>query len=53
MSADRFIRCSKPAVFLACLAPMGLLARKGLANHLGANPNLRWSPLAILTPGHQ
>jgi len=38
MSAERFIRYSKPAVFLACLVPMGLLVRKGLTSQLGANP---------------
>ena len=38
MTADRFVRYSKPAVFLACLVPMGLLARKGVTNQLGANP---------------
>ncbi len=38
MSVDRFVRYSKPAVFFACLVPMGLLIRKGLTGHLGANP---------------
>ena len=38
MSADRFVRYSKPAVFIACLVPMGLLVRKGLTGQLGANP---------------
>jgi sulfoxide reductase heme-binding subunit YedZ len=38
MTAERFVRYSKPAVFLTCLVPMGLLVRKGVANLLGANP---------------
>lgn len=38
MSAERFIRFSKPAVFLACLVPLGLLAGKGIQGRLGANP---------------
>ncbi|HXZ18982.1 MAG TPA: protein-methionine-sulfoxide reductase heme-binding subunit MsrQ [Candidatus Acidoferrales bacterium] len=38
MTADRFVRYSKPAVFFACLVPMALLVRKGLINQLGANP---------------
>jgi methionine sulfoxide reductase heme-binding subunit len=38
MSADRFVKFSKPAVFLACLIPMGLLLRKGIESRLGANP---------------
>ena len=38
MTADRFVRYSKPVVFLACLVPMGLLARKGIEHLLGANP---------------
>jgi len=38
MTADRLVRYSKPAVFLACLVPMALLVRKGLINQLGANP---------------
>ena len=38
MTADRFVRYSKPVVFLACLVPMGLLLRKGLTSQLGANP---------------
>jgi len=38
MTAERFVRYSKPAVFLACLVPMGLLVRKGLESRLGANP---------------
>jgi len=38
MTAERFVRYSKPAVFLACLVPMGLLVRKGITGHLGANP---------------
>ncbi len=38
MSADRFVKFSKPAVFLACLIPMGLLVRKGIEQRLGANP---------------
>ncbi|HKM91804.1 MAG TPA: ferric reductase-like transmembrane domain-containing protein, partial [Candidatus Acidoferrales bacterium] len=38
MSAERFVKFSKPAVFLACLIPMGLLLRKGIESRLGANP---------------
>lgn len=38
MSAERFVAYSKPAVFLACLVPMGLLVRKGISGQLGANP---------------
>jgi sulfoxide reductase heme-binding subunit YedZ len=38
MSAERFVRYSKPTVFLACLVPMGLLVRKGIEGRLGANP---------------
>jgi len=38
MTADRFVRYSKPVVFLACLVPMGLLVRKGVEGLLGANP---------------
>jgi len=38
MTAERFVRFSKPVVFLACLVPLGLLARKGLEGLLGANP---------------
>ena len=38
MTAERFVRYSKPAVFLACLVPMGLLVRKGIESRLGANP---------------
>lgn len=38
MSAERFVRLSKPAVFLACLVPLGLLAEKGIERRLGANP---------------
>jgi len=38
MTAERFVRYSKPAVFLACLVPMGLLVRKGVTGNLGANP---------------
>ena len=38
MSAERFVRYSKPVVFLACLVPMGLLVRKGIESRLGANP---------------
>src|SRR5271170_6037897 len=38
MSAERFVRYSKPAVFLACLVPMGFLVWKGLSGRLGANP---------------
>jgi len=38
MTADRFVRYSKPFVFLACLVPMGLLVRKGIEGRLGANP---------------
>lgn len=38
MTAERFVRYSKPAVFLACLVPMGLLVRKGIEGRLGANP---------------
>lgn len=38
MTSERFVRYSKPAVFAACLIPMGLLVRKGLTNQLGANP---------------
>jgi sulfoxide reductase heme-binding subunit YedZ len=38
MSAERFVRYSKPAVFLASLIPMGLLLRKGIEGGLGANP---------------
>ena len=38
MTAEQFVRYSKPAVFLACLVPMGLLLRKGIEGRLGANP---------------
>ena len=38
MTADRFVRYSKPFVFLVCLVPMGLLVRKGFEGLLGANP---------------
>ena len=38
MTTERFIRLSKPVVFLACLVPLGLLARKGIGGRLGANP---------------
>ena len=38
MTAERFVRYSKPVVFLACLVPMSLLVRKGITNQLGANP---------------
>jgi len=38
MTSERFVRFSKPVVFLACLVPLGLLARKGLEGLLGANP---------------
>jgi methionine sulfoxide reductase heme-binding subunit len=38
VTAERFVRLSKPFVFLACLVPMGLLVRKGIAGRLGANP---------------
>jgi sulfoxide reductase heme-binding subunit YedZ len=38
MTAERFVRLLKPAVFLACLVPLGLLARKGIEGRLGANP---------------
>jgi len=38
MTAERFVGYSKPAVFLACLVPMGLLVRKGIESRLGANP---------------
>lgn len=38
MTADRFVRYAKPVVFLACLAPLGLLVRKGIEGRLGANP---------------
>src|SRR5271156_362659 len=38
MTADRFVKFSKPAIFAACLVPLGLLARKGIESRLGANP---------------
>jgi sulfoxide reductase heme-binding subunit YedZ len=38
MSAERFVRLSKPVVFLASLVPLGLLAEKGIESRLGANP---------------
>ena len=38
MTAERFVRFSKPVVFLACLVPLGLLAAKAVQGRLGANP---------------
>jgi methionine sulfoxide reductase heme-binding subunit len=38
MTAERLVPYSKPAIFLACLVPMSLLVRKGIAGRLGANP---------------
>ena len=38
MTADRLIKFSKPAVFLFCLVPLGLLAWGGFTGGLGANP---------------
>jgi len=38
MAVERFVRYSKPVVFLACLVPLGLLVRKAIAGLLGANP---------------
>jgi sulfoxide reductase heme-binding subunit YedZ len=38
MTPERFVKLSKPAVFLACLVPVGRLAWKGFAGRLGANP---------------
>lgn len=38
MTAERFVRLSKPVVFLAALVPVALLIGKGLQGRLGANP---------------
>ncbi|HKO05249.1 MAG TPA: protein-methionine-sulfoxide reductase heme-binding subunit MsrQ [Candidatus Acidoferrales bacterium] len=38
MTAERFVKFSKPVVFAACLVPLGLLVRKGIGGRLGANP---------------
>jgi len=38
MTAERFVRLSKPVVFAVCLVPMALLVRKGITGRLGANP---------------
>jgi methionine sulfoxide reductase heme-binding subunit len=38
MTADPAVKFSKPAVFLACLVPLGLLAWKGFTGGLGADP---------------
>jgi len=38
MTAERLVRFSKPAVFLACLIPMARLIWKGFTVGLGANP---------------
>jgi sulfoxide reductase heme-binding subunit YedZ len=38
MTPERFVKLSKPAVFLACLIPLGRLAWKGFEGRLGANP---------------